>query len=237
VCRYAQNNEEQDPEADPADTTMILLVTRDQIAKNKSDAYKVLKHIESMGHSSTAGPHVKFTEFRVPGYRLLGQQGQAAAIVKRAFTSSAALAGAMATGVMAATFEATLDFAKRDSRGGATSLLARPTVSDLLMDIKMRTDAARFLTWKAASALDCGKGAELALEAKIYCSDLAVNVVADAMKVVGVSSYDKDSPFPKLLNDAMCLPLTGGGNIGVRRRQLEQLFMADDYQPWASTYD
>lgn len=165
---------------------MILLVTRDQIAKNKPEAYKVIKHIESMGHSSTSGPHVKFTDFRVPGHRLLGKQGQAGAIITRAFTSSAALAGAMATGVMAATFEAALDFAKKDSRGGATSLLARPTVSDLLMDIKMRTDAARFFTWKAANALDTGKGGELALEAKIYCTDLALNVVSDAMKVVGV---------------------------------------------------
>lgn len=165
---------------------MILLVTRDQIAKNKPDAYKVLKHIESTGHSSTAGPHVRFTEFRVPAHRLLGEIGQAGAIITRAFSSSAALAGAMATGVMAATFEAALDFAKKDSRGGATSLLARPTVSDLLMDIKMRTDASRFLVWKAANALEQGKGIELALEAKIFCSDQAVNVVVDAMKVVGV---------------------------------------------------
>ncbi|KAE8441060.1 hypothetical protein EG329_005922 [Mollisiaceae sp. DMI_Dod_QoI] len=237
VCRYSQDGKDQDPEADPAEATMILLVTRDLIASNGPDAYKVLKHVESTGHSSTAGPHVKFTEFRVPGYRLLAEPGQAAAVITRAFTSSGALVGAMSTGIMAATFEAALEFAKTDARGGAQSLLARPTVSDLLMDIKMRTDAARFLTWKAASALDNGKGGELALEAKLFCSDLAVKVVVDAMTVVGVTSYNKESPFPKLLNDAMCLPLTGGGNIGVRRRQLERLFMADGYRPWASTYD
>lgn len=96
------------------------------------------------------------------------------------------MVGAMSTGIMAATFEAALEFAKTDTRGGAQTLLARPSVSDILMDIKMRTDAARFLTWKAASALDNGKGGELALEAKIFCSDLAVKVVVDAMTVVGV---------------------------------------------------
>ena len=50
------------------------------------------------------------------------------------------------------------------------------------------------------------------------------------------SSYNKDSPFPKLMNDAICLPLFDGGNVGVRRRQLERLFLAGDYKPWASTY-
>lgn len=186
VCRYSQDGKDQDAEVDPAEATMILLVTRDQIASNSPDAYQVLKHVESTGHSATAGPHVKFTDFRVSGHRLLAAPGQAAAVIIRAFTSSGALVGAMATGIMAATFEATLKFAKKDSRGGAQSLLARPSVSDILMDIKMRTDAARFLTWKAASALDNGKGGELALEAKLYCSDLAVKVVVDAMTVVGV---------------------------------------------------
>jgi alkylation response protein AidB-like acyl-CoA dehydrogenase len=48
----------------------------------------------------------------------------------------------------------------------------------------MRTDTARFLTWKAAIAYDNGHG--LCLEAKIYCSDLAVKSVVDAMSALGV---------------------------------------------------
>jgi len=137
---------------------------------------------------------------------------------------------------MAAAFEAALEFAKRDSRGGKEGLLNRQSVADLLMDVKMRADAARFLTWKAANAIDKGLGGELALEAKIWCSDMAVKAVVDAMSAVGMSSYDKDGVFPALLNDAMCLPLFDGGNVGIRRRQLEKLFIAEDYQPWASTF-
>lgn len=34
----------------------------------------------------------------------------------------------------------------------------------------------------------------------------------------------------------MCLPLFDGGNIGIRRRQLEKIFQADDYEPWAAFY-
>jgi nitroalkane oxidase len=186
VCRYSQDGSDQNPEADPADSIMILLVTREIVARNEASAYQVLKHIEIPGHTSTAGPHTRFTEFRVPGRNLLAAPGEGAAIVAQSFTSSACLVGAMSVGVMSAAFEASLRFAKSDSRGGAQALLSRQSVSDLLMDIKMRTDAARFLTWKAANAYDNGHGLELCLEAKIYCSDLAVKSVVDAMSAVGM---------------------------------------------------
>jgi len=143
----------------------------------------------------------------------------------------------MSVAIMAAAFEAALEFAKSNTRGGAEPILNRQSVSNLLMGVKMNIDAARFLTWKAADALDKGLGGELALEAKIFCSDLTVRAVADCMSAVGMSSYNTETIFPRLLNDAACLPLFDGGNVGVRRRALEKLLMAEDYQPWASTFD
>jgi alkylation response protein AidB-like acyl-CoA dehydrogenase len=92
----------------------------------------------------------------------------------------------MSVGLMAAAFESALDFAKTDSRGGAEPILYRQSVTDILMDVKMKIDAARFLTWKACHALENGHGGELALEAKIYCSDLAVKAVSDCMSAVGM---------------------------------------------------
>jgi hypothetical protein len=43
-------------------------------------------------------------------------------------------------------------------------------------------------------------------------------------------------PFSRLLEDAVVLPLFDGGNIGVRRRQLEKILQREDYNPWAATY-
>lgn len=34
----------------------------------------------------------------------------------------------------------------------------------------------------------------------------------------------------------MCLPLFDGGNIGIRRRQMEKILQAEDYEPWAAFY-
>lgn len=42
--------------------------------------------------------------------------------------------------------------------------------------------------------------------------------------------------FGTIMNDAICLPIFDGGNIGIRRRQVEAIFAAEGYDPWAATY-
>jgi alkylation response protein AidB-like acyl-CoA dehydrogenase len=79
-----------------------------------------------------------------------------------------------------------LKFAKQDICGGAEPIIGRQTVANLLMNLKMNCDAARALTWAAAQVVESGRGLEMALEAKIFCLDIAVKSVMDAMSAVGV---------------------------------------------------
>ena len=50
------------------------------------------------------------------------------------------------------------------------------------------------------------------------------------------SAYSQDHDFGHLLQDALVLPIFDGGNVGVRRRQIEKIFAHPDYDPWASTF-
>lgn len=34
----------------------------------------------------------------------------------------------------------------------------------------------------------------------------------------------------------MVLPLFDGGNVGVRRRQIQKIFLDAGYEPWAATF-
>ncbi|CZS95890.1 uncharacterized protein RCO7_08821 [Rhynchosporium graminicola] len=117
-----------DPETDPADSTKILRVPRDVVAENKPETYQVLEHLETSGFSATGGPHIRFKDFRVPGANLLEAARTAGPVITRDFSSSAALVGAIATGIMAVAFEAALTFAKSDARGGSQALIARQGV-------------------------------------------------------------------------------------------------------------
>ena len=54
------------------------------------------------------------------------------------------------------------------------------------------------------------------------------------MRAVGVDSYTDRQPLADLLQDALAYPLFDGGNVGVRRLQLQRMFSAPDYDPLAA---
>ncbi len=58
-----------------------------------------------------------------------------------------------------------------------------------------------------------------------------VGVILDAMRVVGVESYKESNQLMSLLQDAMAYPLFDGGNVGVRRLQLQRILSDKDYNP------
>ena len=50
------------------------------------------------------------------------------------------------------------------------------------------------------------------------------------------TAYDAEQPFAELLNTAMVLPIFDGGNVGIRRRHMQELMLDEAYDPWAATY-
>ena len=65
---------------------------------------------------------------------------------------------------------------------------------------------------------------------KVYCSEAAVSTIYDCMRVVGIANYTKDfAPLERIMRDAMVFPLYDGGNQGVRRRQLHEMFRQPGY--------
>ncbi|KAL3470103.1 putative acyl-CoA dehydrogenase [Aspergillus californicus] len=224
----------------PEDLVMVLLLTREDIERNGAESFQVLKHIETAGHEAVSGPHIKYTNLRLPAKNLLCAPGTGAQIITSSFEISAMLVGAMGVGVQRAVFDAALAFS-RDTRRGTVPIGQRQSVADLLINIKLRTETSRYLTWKAAHCLTSGPGEhaqrrEHAILAKVHCSDAAVQSCLDAINAVGVSSYDVDLPFTDLLSTALVLPIFDGGNVGIRRRALQDLFMSEGYQPWVTSF-
>ncbi|KAL4771042.1 acyl-CoA dehydrogenase/oxidase [Aspergillus nidulans var. acristatus] len=239
VCRCV-NEDIVKRASSPRDVIMVLLVTRDDIERNGPESFRVVKDIETAGHKAVSGPHIKYTNIRVPAKNVLCTPGTGAEIVTRTFEISAMLVGAMGVGIQRAVFDAALAFS-RHTRGGTVPIGQRQSVGDLLINIKTRTETSRFLTWKAAHCLTSGPGEhsqrrEHALLAKVHCAEAAVQSCLDAINAVGVSAYDSGLPFSDLLSTAMVLPIFDGGNVGMRRRALQELIMAEGYQPWMASF-
>lgn len=191
--------------------------------------------IDTLGHRAHLTPRFRLHGVRVPRANLVGPMGGGKAIVDGSFSGTAAIVGAMSVGIMRHAFHFALQFCKTDSRGGPHPVIDYPTVGYALGDAKAALEACRSLTWRACAAMDREEACalEMALYAKIYCSETAVRVVTDLMRVVGIDSYDHALPLAGLLQDAIALPLFDGGNMGVRRRQVHELMKAESYDPLA----
>jgi nitroalkane oxidase len=189
--------------------------------------------IDTIGHLAHLVPEFSLQNVATPHHNLLGQQGAGLALTAGAFTATAALVGIFGVALMRAAFEFALHFACTEKRGGVHAIIEHQAVGYALADAKTTIEAARYLSWRACHALDTQSPAaeELAVQAKIFGSEAAVRVITDLMRVVGVESYDQQTPFAGLLRDALALPIFDGGNIGVRRRQLHTLLKRNDYDP------
>jgi len=205
------------------------------IAVERPAAGFVFEHaIESIGHRAHLLPQFRFDDVLAPRANLLGEEGSGFALTSASFTGAAALVGVFGVALMRAAFDFVLHFARTERRGGRHPIIEHQAVGYALADAKTIIETTRSLTWRACHAVDENSpaAAELAIEAKIYGSEMAVQVITDLMRVVGVDSYDHDCPVAGLLHDALALPIFGGGNVGVRRRQLHAILKRSDYDPF-----
>jgi alkylation response protein AidB-like acyl-CoA dehydrogenase len=130
---------------------------------------------------------------------------------------------------MRASFNRALTFARTEKRGGEMTIINHQSVSDILASMKATLEASRYLTWKAAHLFETTGNGELCYLAKIFAGDHCIQVVYDGMRVIGVESYDKKYGFDRLLTDSAVFSIFDGSNVGVRRRQVQDLFKSDNY--------
>jgi nitroalkane oxidase len=220
VCRT-------DPGAPPDKGTSIIAV------EGPASGIKFERAIDTIGHRAHLVPEFGLEKVAAPRDNLLGKEGDGLTLAMGAFTGTAALVGIFGVALMRAAFDFALNFAKREKRGGVHPIIEHQAVGYALADAKIAMESARYLSWRACHALDTqSPGAdELAIQAKIYGSETAVRVITDLMRVVGIESYDHETPLGRLLRDALALPIFDGGNMGVRRRQLHGMLMQPSYHP------
>jgi alkylation response protein AidB-like acyl-CoA dehydrogenase len=194
------------------------------------------ENIEAVGQPGAVCCIVRYENVRVPKENILGEVGMGIMIAETAFTATAGLVGVMAVGVARKAFGIALEFARTQTRGGSVPIIQHQNVATILSDMKAKIEAARYLSWKACWNFDrsMGQSQELSIMNKVFSSELMVGVITDAMRVVGVESYRQHTGLMELLQDAMVYPLFDGGNVGVRRLQLQRILSAEGYDPMAA---
>ena len=220
-----------DPAVAPGEGVSVLAV------EGPVDGLVLEGVIDSPGFRAHFLPDFSFRAVRTSRRNLIGREGAGLRLVSESFADASALVGVMGVALMRAAFDHVLQFAKSERRGGAVPIIDHQAVGYELVNAKVRMEACRSLTWRACRAIDAGSvaAAELANCAKVFGSETAVSVLTDLTRVVGVESYDLSNPLNGLLQDALALPVFGGGNLGVRRRALHAVIQSAEYDPLTSS--
>ncbi|WP_417235268.1 acyl-CoA dehydrogenase family protein [Arthrobacter sp.] len=195
------------------------------------------KYYDLPGLKGCLTASITLRDVRVPRSHLIGREGDGVQLTRNAFLASGASIGIFAVAAMRQAFDIAYRFASSEKRGGPKPIIEYQAVADALTDAKGRIEAVRLLSWRAMDAVisQDPQALELALHAKVLGSETGLDVINNLVKVVGVSAYDADFPILRHLADATAYPIIEGSNVGVRRRQLQQLLMSPGYDPLAAS--
>ncbi|WP_009478427.1 acyl-CoA dehydrogenase family protein [Rhodococcus sp. JVH1] len=207
----------------------IIVVERAQFVSG----FSVEEVYDLPGLKGCLTSRVRFDNLRVPIANLIGEEGQGATLTRNAFLASGASIGAFSVAAMRQAFRAAYTFASKEKRGGPVPIIDHQAVADVLTDAKGKIEATRLLTWRALDAVvsQHPSALEMALHAKIFGSETAVDVITSLIKIVGVEAYNPAFPIMSYLADAVAYPILEGSNTGVRRRQMHDLMRTPGWNP------
>lgn len=119
---------------------------------------------------------------------------------------------ALSLGLAQAAFERSLAWAKERSAFGKP--IARHQATGFkLARMATKLDAARALLERAAELVDAGtRAAREVSEAKLLCTETAVEVCSDAVQIHGAYGYVEDFPIERYFRDARVGPIWEGTN-------------------------
>ena len=147
---------------------------------------------------------------RVSGSALLGAEGEGFKVAMSALDNGRISLAAGCVGIAQGCLDASVAYAKE--REAFKRPVARfQLVQQLLAEMHVETEAARLLTWRAATLADAGTSYTTeAAVAKWYASEAAVRAANAAVQVLGGYGYVDEYPVAKYLRDARVTTLYEG---------------------------
>ncbi|MDR1832727.1 MAG: acyl-CoA dehydrogenase family protein [Fusobacteriaceae bacterium] len=207
--------------AGPADIYVVFAVTTPGIGTRGISAFIVEKgwegftfgeHYNKMGIRSSATTELVFDDVKVPKENLLGKEGEGFKIAMATLDGGRIGIAAQALGIAQGAYEEALEYAKERNQFGYP-IAGQQAVSFKLADMATKLRAARFLIYSAAELKETH--APYAMEAamaKMYASDIALEVTNDALQIHGGNGFMKGMLVERAYRDAKICTIYEGTN-------------------------
>jgi alkylation response protein AidB-like acyl-CoA dehydrogenase len=193
------------------------------VVEADTPGFEVARLEPKMGIRGSTTGELTFDDMRVPAENLLGEEGDGFKIAMRILDRSRPGIAAQGLGIAQGATDYALEYAKtRETMGKPIG--QHQLVAAMLADMETRCEAARGLLYKFGAAADEGvEGPELtklSAMAKLYCTDVAMEVTTDAVQVLGGYGYISEYPLERMMRDAKITQIYEGTN------QIQRLVIA-----------
>ena len=186
------------------------------IVEKGTPGFSVGRKEDKMGARGVPSCPLFFDGAFIPEANRMGSEGSNGfRLVMEAFNTSRPIVAARAVGLAQGAIDHSTEFLQNRKAFGHV-------ISDfqglrwMLADMAMQTEAARQLTYRAASLVDAGiKGTELASAAamaKCFASDVAMKVATDAVQLFGAAGISNEYPINRYFRDAKVVQIIEGTN-------------------------
>ena len=176
-----------------------------------------------MGIKGSTTGELFFNDCRIPAANLLGEEGEGFKIAMRILDRSRPGIGAQGLGLAQGATDYAVEYARsRETMGRPIG--QHQLIAGMLADMETKCEAARGLLYKVGRMIDEGDtGPELtklSAMAKLYCTDVAMEVTTDAVQVLGGYGYIQEYPVERMMRDAKITQIYEGTN------QIQRLVIA-----------
>ncbi|MFF0311220.1 acyl-CoA dehydrogenase family protein [Streptosporangium sp. NPDC004379] len=178
-----------------------------------AEGFTVGRDLPKLGYKGTESCEVVLDDVRVPAANLLGGvEGRGMQQVLSGLELGRINIAARAVGVAQAAYDAALDYSRQRAAFGRP-IADFQAIQLKLADMATEIQAARLLTYWAATRADAGERADMeAGMAKYFASEVAIRASLESMRVHGGYGYSPEFTVERLYRDAPMMAIGEGTN-------------------------
>lgn len=166
------------------------------------DGFVIGKKEDKLGIRGSDTHSLMFTDVMVPAENRIGEEGFGFTFAMETLNGGRIGIAAQALGIAAGAYELALAYSKERKAFGKP-ISQHQAIQFKLADMATQIEAARLLVYKAAWLKDQGEDyAHASAMAKLYASEVAMNVTVEAVQVHGGYGYVKEYHVERLMRDA-----------------------------------
>lgn len=198
------------------------------IVPTDTPGYEVARHEEKLGQHDSETCQIVLNACRIPVAQRLGEEGDGYRIALANLEGGRIGIAAQAVGMARAAYHHALLYAQERQTFGR-AIIQHQAVAFRLADMATRIEAARHLVLHAACLRQAGRPClKEASMAKLFASEMAEQVVSQALQTLGGYGYLKDFPLERIYRDVrVCQIYEGTSDI---QRLIIAREILDDHQ-------